>query len=239
MRLWPQLPHSVIPPYEPQALLRWHRSKSLSCVVSSHRRISSSRKRHCLPIFSAGISPHSAQKQTVRGDIPNHRATVAVERNGSCCSPLELRIAEPGSPLTQGARRSDHQASGLKYRPRLGTAIPWDSQAHRAIRFCNKSLSRFPQLVQNAHQIAQQAPQLVHQIPQLIQQNPQLAQQAPQLQQVPQLLQQAAILAQQIPHVLQALCTSPHNQGVAVGAGPFFGSAGGFRPLGYGQPVFS
>jgi len=98
---------------------------------------------------------------------------------------------------------------------------------------------QIPQLVQNAHQIAQQAPQLVHQIPQLIQQNPQLAQQAPQLQQVPQLLQQAAILAQQIPHVLQALCTSPHNQGVAVGAGPFFGSAGGFRPLGYGQPVFS
>jgi hypothetical protein len=98
---------------------------------------------------------------------------------------------------------------------------------------------QIPQLVQNAHQIAQQAPQLVQQIPQLIQQNPQLVQQAPQLQQVPQLLQQAAILAQQIPHVLQALCTSPHTQGGAVGAGPFLGSAGGFRPLGYGQTVFS
>jgi hypothetical protein len=96
---------------------------------------------------------------------------------------------------------------------------------------------QIPQLVQNAQQIAQQAPQLVQQLPQLIQQNPQLVQQAPQLQQVPQLLQQAAILAQQIPHVLQAL-TSAHNQG-AVGAGPFLGSSGGFRPLGYGQTVFS
>ena len=84
---------------------------------------------------------------------------------------------------------------------------------------------QIPQLVQNAHQIAQQAPQLVQQIPQLIQQNPQLVQQAPQLQQVPQLLQQAAILAQQVPHVLQALCASPHHQG--------------FRPLGFGQTVFS
>jgi small-conductance mechanosensitive channel len=98
---------------------------------------------------------------------------------------------------------------------------------------------QIPQLVQNAHQIAQQAPQLVQQIPQLIQQNPQLLQQAPQLQQVPQLLQQAATLAQQIPQVLQALCASPHHQGVAGGAGPFFGNAGGLRPLGFGQTVFS
>jgi len=90
---------------------------------------------------------------------------------------------------------------------------------------------QIPQLVQNAHQIAQQAPQLANQIPQLIQQNPQLAQQAPQLQQVPQLLQQAAVLAQQIPHVLQALCTSAYTQAGAPGAGPFPGSAGGFRPM--------
>ena len=98
---------------------------------------------------------------------------------------------------------------------------------------------QIPQLVQNAQQIAQQAPQLVHQLPQLIQQNPQLVQQAPQLQQVPQLLHQATILAQQIPHVLQALCTSPHTQAGAFGAGPFFGSGGGFRPLGYGPTVFA
>jgi len=98
---------------------------------------------------------------------------------------------------------------------------------------------QIPQLVQNAHQIAQQAPQLVHQLPQLIQQNPHLVQQAPQLQQVPQLLQQAAILAQQIPQVLQALCTAPHTQGGAVGAGPFLGNIGGLRPLGFGPTVFS
>ena len=98
---------------------------------------------------------------------------------------------------------------------------------------------QIPQLVQNAHQIAQQAPQLVHQLPQLIQQNPHLVQQAPQLQQVPQLLQQAAILAQQIPQVLQALCTAPHTQVGAVGAGPFVGSIGGLRPLGFGPTVFS
>src|SRR5215813_7559361 len=79
---------------EPQALLSCRRSRSLSCVVSSHRRISSSRKRHCRPTFNAGISPHSAQKQTVRGDIPNHRATVEVERKVSCWSPLGLRITE-------------------------------------------------------------------------------------------------------------------------------------------------
>jgi hypothetical protein len=98
---------------------------------------------------------------------------------------------------------------------------------------------QIPQLVQNAHQIAQQAPQLVHQLPQLIQQNPHLVQQAPQLQQVPQLLQQAAILAQQVPQVLQALCTAPHTQGGAVGAGPFLGNIGGLRPLGFGPTVFS
>ena len=94
---------------------------------------------------------------------------------------------------------------------------------------------QIPQLMQHAHQIAQQAPQLAHQLPQLIQQNPHLIQQAPQLQQVPQLLQQAAILAQQIPHVLQALCSSPPTQ---VGAGSFLGG-GGFRPFGYGPTVFS
>src|SRR5262245_41100354 len=93
MRLRPQLPHSVkLLSNEPQALLSCRWSKSFSCVVSSHRRISSSRKRHCRPSFIAGISPHSAQKQTVRGDIPNHRATVAVERKLSCWSPLGLRM---------------------------------------------------------------------------------------------------------------------------------------------------
>ena len=94
MRLRPQLPHSVIFLNESQALFRCRRSRSLSCAISSQRRISSSRKRHCLPTFRAGISPHSAQKHTVREDTPNHRATVAVERNGSCCSPLRLRITE-------------------------------------------------------------------------------------------------------------------------------------------------
>jgi len=98
--------------------------------------------------------------------------------------------------------------------------------------FLQQIAQQIPQLVQNAHQIAQQAPQLVQQLPQLIQQNPQLVQQAPQLQQVPQLLQQAAILAQQIPHVLQALYTSPHTQGAALSGGPFLGSFVGFRPLG-------
>src|SRR5215470_16582761 len=81
--------------------------------------------------------------------------------------------------------------------------------------------------------------QVAYQLPQLIQQNPHLVQQAPQLQQVPQLLQQAAILAQQIPQVLQALCTAPHTQSGAVGAGPFLGSIGGLRPLGFGPTVFS
>ena len=33
--------------------------------------------------FIAGISPHSAQKQTVRADTPNHRATAAVDKSGS------------------------------------------------------------------------------------------------------------------------------------------------------------
>jgi hypothetical protein len=100
-------------------------------------------------------------------------------------------------------------------------------------------VQQIPQLVQNANQIAQQAPQLLHQLPQLIQQKPQLVQQAPQLQQVPQLLQQAAILAQQIPHVLQALCTSPHTQVGALGVGPLLGGAGGFRPFASGQTVYS
>ena len=107
--------------------------------------------------------------------------------------------------------------------------------------FSNPALQQLaqqiPQLVQNAHQIAQQAPQLVHQLPLLIQQNPQLVQQAPQVQQVPQLLQQAAILAQQIPHVLQALCTSPQTG--ALGVGPLFGTAGGFRPFAFGPTVYS
>jgi hypothetical protein len=100
-------------------------------------------------------------------------------------------------------------------------------------------IQQIPQLVQNAHHIAQQAPQLAQQLPHFIQQNPQLLQQAPQLQQVPQLLQQATLLAQQIPHVLQALCASPHSPGGAFGTGPSLGTAGGFRPFAYGQTVFS
>src|SRR5262245_28617770 len=61
-------------------------SNSFFWELSSQRRSSSSRKRHCRPTFSAGISPHSAQKQTVRVEIPSHRATAAVERKGSLCS---------------------------------------------------------------------------------------------------------------------------------------------------------
>src|SRR5207245_5734280 len=50
---------------------------------SIHRFTSSSRNRHWRPTLIAGISPHSAQKQTVRADTPNHRATAAVDKRGS------------------------------------------------------------------------------------------------------------------------------------------------------------
>jgi len=93
-----------------------------------------------------------------------------------------------------------------------------------------QAVQQIPHLVQNANQIAQQVPQLITQIPQIIQQNPQLVQLAPQLQQIPPLLQQAAVLAQQVPHVLQALCTTPTLTG-GYGVSPWGGTVGGFRPF--------
>src|SRR5262249_13729111 len=49
----------------------------------SQSRRSLSRNLHCRPILRAGISLHSAQRQTVRGAIPSHFATAAVVRSGS------------------------------------------------------------------------------------------------------------------------------------------------------------
>src|SRR5262245_1200638 len=54
-----------------------------ACGPSSHSRNSLSRNRHCLPILSAGISPHSAQRQRVRVDTPSHLDTAAVVSSGS------------------------------------------------------------------------------------------------------------------------------------------------------------
>jgi hypothetical protein len=54
-----------------------------ACGPSSHCCKSLLRNRHCLPILSAGISRHSAQRHRVRVDTPNHLATAAVVSNGS------------------------------------------------------------------------------------------------------------------------------------------------------------
>ena len=50
---------------------------------SSHCRNSLSRNLQCLPILSAGISPHLAQRQRVRVDTPSHLDTAAVVSNDS------------------------------------------------------------------------------------------------------------------------------------------------------------
>jgi hypothetical protein len=51
--------------------------------LRSHSHNSPSRNRHWRPILMAGISLHSAHRQTVRGAMPNHFATAAVVKNGS------------------------------------------------------------------------------------------------------------------------------------------------------------
>jgi hypothetical protein len=51
--------------------------------LCSHSRSSLSRNLHCRPILIAGISLHSAHRQTVRGAMPSHFATAAVVRSGS------------------------------------------------------------------------------------------------------------------------------------------------------------
>ena len=108
------------------------RPRSLSWAVSNHRRISSSRNRHCLPTFSAGISPHSAQKHTVRVDIPSHLATVAVERNASCCSPFGLRITER---LQNRCDDSAYNCVETGFQNRCGMSRQHDA-IHRAFQIC-------------------------------------------------------------------------------------------------------
>jgi len=51
--------------------------------LRSHSPSSSCRNRHWRPTLIAGISLHSAQRQTARVDIPSHFATAAVVNNGS------------------------------------------------------------------------------------------------------------------------------------------------------------
>lgn len=52
-------------------------------VRESHLPNSFSRNLHCLPILIAGISSHSAHRQTVLADTPSHFATAAVVISGS------------------------------------------------------------------------------------------------------------------------------------------------------------
>jgi hypothetical protein len=54
-----------------------------ACGLSIHSRNSPSRNLHCRPILRAGISLHSAQRQSVRVATPSHFATAAVVRSGS------------------------------------------------------------------------------------------------------------------------------------------------------------
>ncbi len=101
-------------------------TRSAACECSSHCPSSCFRNLHCRPTLIAGISLHSAQRQTARVDIPSHFATAAVVSNGSkldndfpirfschCDSFLRInpkRAHRPKGPLC--ATRKSAQAEG-------------------------------------------------------------------------------------------------------------------------------
>jgi hypothetical protein len=72
--------------------------------LCSQSRNSSCRNLHCRPTLIAGISLHSARRQTARVDIPSHRATAAVlssisgfDRNFSMkVGPCSSELADTG-----------------------------------------------------------------------------------------------------------------------------------------------
>jgi hypothetical protein len=75
--------------------------------LCSHSRNSSCRNLHCRPTLIAGISLHSARRQTARVEIPSHRATAAVVNSISGLDRnLSMKFGPFSSVLTDIGQRT-------------------------------------------------------------------------------------------------------------------------------------